>query len=134
MRIALAVFVGLVAAGCASGGSGGGDDRMATMSRAAAATANDVARTCVNGAIRNVGFTVVENDDDKLFVRGVRPRKEILGIPTSDDFDRIDAYIRTVSGRPTIQLELTTHDGTERDKVSSEVRRDGEAVLNACGA
>lgn len=135
MRKVMTITAVLALAGCASGGGGNGSDsKLVTVSRTAVAADDTAARTCLSDALKRVGFTVIENDDDQLRVRGIRPRKEILGIPTSDDFDRIDGYVRMVSGRRTIQLELTTHDGTERDTVSPEVRRDGESVLSTCGA
>ena len=131
MKHIVLLLSAVVTASCASrsGSWEASDARLVTLTGRTNADVNAV-RICITDALRRTGFTIVENDDDQLRVRAVRPRKDILGIPTSDDFDRIDAQLQA----NTIQLALTTHDGNERENVSAEARRDGQTVLNSCSA
>lgn len=120
----------LVTAGCASAG-GGADPRVRTAETSLSVVE---AEECLSRELRRVGFRVLEGDEDDGVVRSVRPRSEILGIPTSDDFDRIDARVTAAAnGVPAeIRLTLGTFDGNEEEDPSAEVRRDAEAVLQAC--
>ena len=126
MRIAILAGTAILLGGC--GMVGGGSNSKEVKFSGHVSTNVTATRECVLAALRNVGFTTIENETDKVRIRAIRPRKEILGIPTSDDFDRIDAGLDS----ETLHITVTTHDGTEAENVSAEGRRDGETVLRTC--
>lgn len=129
MRAYQILPVVFVLGACASGGGpGDGSDRSVASSLSPLA-----AEECVEDALKDAGFVVSNSDGDDGRLEGVRPRDEILGIPTSDDFDRIRARIESRPGGSTIRLELETWDGNEEEDVSEEVRRDASSVLSRCG-
>lgn len=130
MRILGAALAGLVVGACASIG-GGSDGDGAERQRASALTPS-AAEQCVEDALEDAGFVVSDGDNDDGRLEGVRPRDEILGIPTSDDFDRIQARVEARGTGSTIRLTLSTWDGNEEESLSREVRRDADRVLESC--
>jgi hypothetical protein len=131
----LAAAAGLAA--CSSGGAIGGSPApsIAEKTRTAMTTLDmAAAEQCMSRELQRLGFVVQAGDEQDGSLRSVRPRDEILGVPTSDDYDRIDALVTGVqdAAQRTIRLTIGTFDGNEEENLSPEVRRDADTVLQAC--